>query len=143
MPSHFAPVLDGFARFLAANDMGQYSADGVFPKNARGITVSAFSETPQEVVALTLYLPEFTRTSPTAERQLTAASIQIKYRLLGHPLNGIEYFDQLKDLLDDKHIDLGSIRAHTEFQSYTPLGQVNNAAWVFSTNWRITSLRAL
>lgn len=141
--THFGAILDGLARHLETQGMGVYRADGVFSPDQRGITVSAFPETPREIVALTLYLPEFTRTSPTAERQLTAASIQVKYRLLGHPLAGIEYFDQLMAVLHDKHIDLGQVNAHTSYQSYTPLGQVNNAAWVFSTNWRISSLRAL
>lgn len=141
--SHFTAVLIGYAQTLAAAGMGVYRDDAVYSKAERGIVFSAFPETPAEVVALSLYLPEFTRPSPTAERQLTAASLQIKYRLLGNPLNGVEYFDRLLDLLNDKNVDLGPLTAHTSHQSYAQLGQVNDGAWVFSTNWRFRSLRAL
>lgn len=141
--SHFTAVLVGFAKHLADNDMGVYRDDAVYAKTERGIIFSAFPETPAEIVALTLYLPEFTTPSPTAERQLTAASVQIKYRLRGNPLAGVEYFDRLLDLLNEKNVDLGPLTAHTTHQSYTQLGQANDAAWIFSTNWRIHSLRAL
>lgn len=141
--SHFSAILDGLAQHLDANDRGVYNADGVFAKDERGIVISAFPEAPREIVSLSLYSPEYTRTSPTAEQQMTACMVQIKYRLHGSPLAGIEYFEDLKGLLDGKHLQLGLVAAHCEFQSYTPLGQNNAGTWVSSTNWRLRSLRAL
>lgn len=141
--SHFGAILDGLARHLDEHDRGVYNADGVFAKDERGIVIAAFPEAPREIISLSLYSPEYTRTSPTAERQMTACMVQIKYRLHGNPLAGIEFFEDLKDLLDGKHLTLGTVGAHCEFQSYTPLGQNNAAAWVSSTNWRLRSLRAL
>lgn len=141
--SHFGAVLDGLARHLADHGRGVYNVDGVFASDERGIVVSAFPEAPREIVSLTLYSPEYTRTSPAATRQMTACMVQIKYRLHGHPLAVVEYFEGLKDLLDGKHLTLGDVSAHCAFQSYTPLGQNNAATWVASTNWRLESLRAL
>lgn len=141
--SHFGAVLDGLARHLDSRGRGVYNVDGVFASDERGIVVSAFPEAPREIVSLTLYSPEYTRTSPSATRQMTACMVQIKYRLHGHPLAGIEYFEELKDDLDGKHLTLGEIEAHCAFQSYTPLGQNNAGTWVSSTNWQLSSLRAL
>lgn len=141
--SHHAAVLDGAARLLHAHEFGVYRADGHFAKTERGIVISAFPDDPPEVVALTLYSPEWTRLGAGAARRLSAASIQIKYRLNAHPLAGVEYFDRLGDLLDGKALELGELRAHGEYISYTPLGMTHAGAWVFSTNWRISSLQTL
>lgn len=141
--SHFGAVLDGLAQHLDRHGRGVYNVDGVFAADERGIVISAFPAAPREIVALTLYSPEYTRTSPTATRQMTACRVQIKYRLHGQPLAVVEFFEGLKDLLDGKHLPLGDVTAHSEFQSYTPLGQNNADTWVASTNWRLSSLRAL
>lgn len=141
--SHHAALLDGLAKHLADREMGVYNADGEFAPTERGITISAFPDSPREVVALTLYSPEFTRLSATSERRLSAASVQIKYRLTGHPLAGVEYFDTLSSVLDGKRIDLGPFSAACDYLSYTPLGMNNAGAWTFSTNWRFHSLQSL
>lgn len=141
--SHHATLLDGLAQLLARNDMGIYNADGEFAIDERGITIAAFPDSPREVVALTLYSPEFTSTSPTATRRLSAASVQIKYRLGRDPLEGIAYLDGLTSIIHRKRIDLGPFTASGRFLSFQQLGMNNAHAWTFTSNWRFESLQAL
>jgi hypothetical protein len=143
--SFHAGLLDGLARLLAAHDLGVYREDGVYDASDRGIVVSRFPEQPIEIVALFLYLPGGVGLSPTARHRLAETRVQIKYRLTGHPLAGIEYFDALHDLIDRKHLDFGDIRATGEYVSFGDLGPSRQAkaGFEFTTNWKLNGLAGL
>jgi len=141
--SHHSALITGLMGWLAANDFGVYRESGVYAAAERGIVTGVMPETPAEVVSATLYLPEYTRLTPTAGQRLTGSSVQIKYRLVGHPLAGVEFFDSLSALIDGRTLTLGTLRAAGEYLSYAPLGQVGADAWMFTTNWRLHSLEAL
>jgi len=45
-------------------------------------------------------------------------------------------------LIDRRRLQLGDIRANGAFLSWSPLGQDGNNRWVFTSNWRFTSIEA-
>jgi hypothetical protein len=143
--SFHAGLLEGIARLLASQSMGVYRDDGVYAATDRGIVVGRFPEQPVEIVGLFLYLPGGVGLSPTATRRLAETRVQIKYRLTGHPLAGVEYFDRLHDLIDRKTLGLGDIRATGEYVSFGELGPSRQArsGYEFTTNWKLTGLAGL
>ncbi len=143
--SFHAALLDGLARRLASADLGVFREDGIYAEAERGIVVGVFPEKPPETVALTLYMPGGAKLSPTATRQLAETRVQIKYRLTGHPLAGIEYFDRLFDLIDRQALDLGDVQVSGEYVSFGDLGasRTAKASFEFTTNWKFRGLAAL
>lgn len=143
--SYHPALLEGLARALDAADLGVYREDGVFTTAQRGIVIHSYPEQPPEIVSLSLYLPGGVALSPTATRRLSAARVQIKYRLTGHPFRGIEYFDRLNDLIDRKALDLDGIRVAGEYLSFSEIGQSRQSpgGFEFTTNWKLTGLAAL
>lgn len=141
--SYHPALLKGLAEYLHDEGIGEYSETGVIPSTGRGIVLHAYPETPAELVALFLYLPGEQKLSPTATSALASARVQIKYRLSGHPFEGIEMFDRLHDRIDRKTLALGQISVVGKYESYTALGQAANGSFEFSTNWTFTGLRTL
>lgn len=139
--SHHTVLLHEFAAFLAANHVAEYSADGLYAKDVRGITVAGFPETPADIVALSLTMPEYTRLAGGG-RRLTASHIQIRTRLHGSPLATIDLFDQLTYLIDRKRLTLGPLRANGAFRSATDALPISGG-WVQSSNWTLTALEGL
>ena len=139
--SHHTVLLHEFATFLAANDVAEYSADGFYAKDVRGITVAGFPETPVDIVALSLTMPEYTRLAGGG-RRLTASHIQIRTRLHGSPLATIDLLDQLTYLIDRKRLTLGTLRAIGAFRSATDALPISGG-WVQSSNWTLTALEGL
>lgn len=140
--SHHTVLLDEFATFLAAHDVAEYQADGFYPKDVRGITVAGFPETPADVVALSLTMPEYTRLAGGG-RRLTASHIQIRTRLHGSPLATVDLLDQLTYLIDRKRLTLGPLRANGAFRSVTAVLPTSGDGWVQSSNWTLTALEGL
>ena len=132
-------LLEGLARTLDTAGLGTYREDGVFSDSQRGIVVHAFPETPPEIIGLFLYLPDSTALSPTAAHRLSSALVQIKYRLQGHPFDGLLLFDQLHDLIDRKKLALGDVKVTGEYKSFSPLGS-SRAGHEFTSNWKLTGL---
>jgi hypothetical protein len=143
--SYHPALLKGLALRLQAAGLGVYAADGVFTSDQRGIVIHAYPEQPPEIVALSLYLPGGVALSPTATRRLSTARVQIRYRVIGHPFAGIEYFDQLHDLIDQKALDLGGIHVGGEYLSFSEIGQTRQpqGGFEFTTNWKLTGLADL
>lgn len=143
--SYHPALLAGLARALDAAELGVYREDGVFTNDQRGIVVHSYPEQPPEIVSLFLYLPGGMALSPTATRRLSTARVQIKYRLTGHPFAGIEYFDRLHDLIDQKALNLGGIHVAGEYLSFSEIGQTRQpqGGFEFSTNWKLTGLADL
>lgn len=141
--SHHITLLRGLAQALAAGGLGVYREDGVYQANERGIVVHAFPETPNEVISVALYLPEYTHLSPTAGRRLTRSRVQIRWRISGNPLEGIETFDALSHLLDNQRLVLDGHPFRGRYLSFAPLGQDSNNRFAFTSNWQLTALEAL
>lgn len=140
--SYHPAVLEGLARALHTAGLGVYREDGIFTNAERGIVIHTFPETPPEIIAVSLYLPDGVGLSPTATRRLSTARVQIKYRLQGHPFAGIELFDQLHALIDQKHLDLGDVKVTGAYRSFSPLGQ-SRTGHEFTSNWELSGLAAL
>lgn len=138
--TYLPALVSGIAKDLAVAGLGVYREDGVYAANERGIVVHAFPETPDEVLAVSTYLPTFRRLSPTATSQLAAISVQVKYRLAGHPLQGLEIFDTLLARYDRRRRTLGDVSAAGHFVSFTPLGADANRRSVFAANFRFDGL---
>ncbi|MGI6878836.1 hypothetical protein [Microbacterium sp. gxy059] len=141
--SHHAQMLHGLAQHIADAELGIYRPDGVYQPDERGIVISAFPETPEEVISVALYQPAYTPFSPTASRRLTVSHIQIRWRTLGDPLNGIDMFDALSHLIDEQLLNLGPIIARGRYRSFSPIGQDKNHRTAFTSNWTLTALEAL
>ncbi|WDH77931.1 hypothetical protein PTQ19_10395 [Microbacterium esteraromaticum] len=135
-------VIEGLARALHTAGLGTYRENGVFTDEERGIVVHSFPEQPPEIIAVSLYLPDGTGLSPTADRRLSSAMVQIKYRLQGHPFEGLQLFDSLHDLIDRKRLDLGGVKVHGQYRSFSPLGQ-SRTGFEFTSNWQLTGLAPL
>lgn len=140
--SYHPAILEGLAQLLHANDLGVYRENGIFTAAERGIVIQTFPETPPEIIGVSLYLPEGLSLSPTATHRLSTTRVQIKYRLQGHPFAGIELFDQLHALIDQKPLALGNVEVAGEYKSFSALGQ-SRTGFEFSTNWELTGLAAL
>lgn len=140
--SHHTVLLDQFARFLAAHDVGEYSDGAAFSPGKRGIVVGVFPEVPAEVVAVSFFMPEYQRLNGGA-RRLTATRIQIRTRVQGPPLASLDLFDHLTYLIDRKHLTLGPLRATGAFVSATDLIPTKSAGWMQSSNWSLTALEGL
>jgi hypothetical protein len=136
-------LLDGIARHTAAGGLGIYRKDGVFAEGEQGITISAFPETPDELLAITRYQPEYSWTA-SGTRVLTATRVQFRWRRRGHPLEGEEVYDRLIDLYGRRsNLVLGDVVASSLFLSYTPLGRDANSRWQYSANFQFSGLTAL
>lgn len=141
--SHHATLLAGLAEWLAANGFGVYRENGMYAADERGIVLAAFPETPNELLSVGLYQPEYTRFSPTSPRRLTATGVQIRWRLAGDPLDGVRLFDRLSQLIDRRALVLGGITARGLYRSYGTVGQDANRRWLHTSNWKLTALEPL
>lgn len=143
--SHHGALISELMQHLADESFGVYRESAVYAANERGIVTSVFPSTPAEVISVTLYDVEYTRMSATAERKISTASVQIKYRLTSRdPLAGVAFFDQLGGALAGKRIALESMTIVIgDDPNFANLGQQNGGGWVFSTNWQIHSLQAI
>lgn len=140
--SHHAALVDGLARFLASEGLGTYSPDGVFLPGERGITVSAEPEVPAELICLAFYMPEYQHLQGRS-RRVTSSRIQIRTRILGHPLKTLDLFDALSERLDNKRVQLGNVSATGHFLSATQPTRNSSAAWEQTSNWKFTALEGL
>ncbi len=140
--SYHPAVLKGLALALQAAKLGVYREDGVFATTERGIAIQAFPETPPEVIGLFLYHSDGTAFTPTATRRLSTVLVQIKYRLRGHPFEGLELFDSLHDLIDRKHLEFDGVRVTGAYKSFSEIGQTATGV-VFTSNWELSGLAPL
>jgi hypothetical protein len=138
--THHVALLQGIASFLDSEGLAVYTADGVYTADQHGVVFGSFPATPNEIVSVSLYLPEYVGLG--TQRRLVASSVQVKYRLTGGNLRGIEYFDKLLARIDRRRLQLGDIRANGAYLSWSPLGQDSNDRWVFTSNWRFTGVEA-
>lgn len=138
--THHVALLQGVGARLNSEGLAVYNADGIYTDDQRGVVFGSFPATPKELVSVSLYLPEYVGLG--VQRRMVASSVQIKYRLTGGNLRGVEYFDKLSALIDRRRLQLGDIRANGAFLSWSPLGQDGNNRWVFTSNWRFTSIEA-
>jgi hypothetical protein len=140
---HHRTLLVGLARAIADADLGVWNEDAVYTTEQRGIVLHAFPETPDELISLTLIRPEYSRPSPTADRRLVRTSVQIRWRIRGNPLDGIDLFDALNHLIDQKRLDFDGQPFRGEYRNFAPTGQDSNHRVSFSSNWQLNALEAI
>lgn len=140
--SHHTALVDGFAKLLHSEGLGVYDPDGFFTPGQRGIVVSAFPETPDSIISVSFYLPEY-QDLYGRSRRLTGSRIQIRTRIPGHPLATLDVFDALSHLIHRKHLVLNGLDVHGRYLSATQPIQDSNNRWQQSSNWRLTGLETL
>lgn len=141
--SYHPALLKGIALFLAAEGFGIYRESAVYGATERGIVVQAFPETPNEIIAVSLYLPGGQKLTPTASHQLSEALVQIRWRLAGHPFEGLAVFDNLHDLIDRRTLILGDVTVTGAYRSFSPMGRDRNNRLDFTSNWAFTGLKSI
>ena len=132
-------LLEDVAAWLAANGIGVYRETGIYQGSERGIVALAFPESPAEIISISVYEPEYTALSPTAAADLVSTRLQIRWRTVGDPREGVKVFDRLHALIDRKRIELGDRIVRGKYRSYMALGQDANNRWLFTSNWSLSA----
>lgn len=139
--SYTTALLTGIAEDLRA--LGWvYNEDGLYAASDRGVVLQTFPETPNELMALSVYSPVYTYLGPTAPHCLASTMVQFRWRVASRPLDGIRIVDSLVDRYGRRSgSPFGSVTANTDFKSFTPMGEDANRRWQFSANFAFSGLR--
>lgn len=129
-------LMTGAALRLAAHNAGTWSPNGAYTDGQTGITIKAVPQSPDAIIALTVYDRE---TSPNPD--LTNQLVRLQVRLRS-PKGRPDNVDDLADLVDTAfsghHMTWGTIRiARAHRVSYLPLGPDGNGRHELSCNYAI------
>ena len=135
--SYTTDMLEGLAQLLHDAGFGLYRADGVYKAGERGIVVGVFPEHPDEIVTIRAQQPTVRDLSPTAGADLRIVRVQILWRTVGNPLNGVKIFDQLEQLIRGRRLDLNGRIVRGGYVSYGDIGADANGRHQFTSNWTL------